>query len=103
MDYDLEYVRMLVELCSKGENTVSSSSWSKVLDVAEAISNQSENIEKMIKLAMTDTDILGENSKYCRHARDVFGDRFIEWIDEDTESESVPYAAFKTTMYGAGL
>ena len=77
--------------------------WDKILSTAALISSQSEKVAGAIEFAKSDRDILNENSTFYVTARNQFGDRYVEWIDEDLAAEKIPAAVFKTVLHGYGF
>ncbi len=78
--------------------------WELITNTASAISNNSQDVLKLISLAKHDNNLKEANSSFNKKAQSLFDktNDYYEFIDDDIENEELPFAVFKTTMIGFG-
>ena len=93
---------IVARLFARASRLSYSPTWHTVLDVSERLSKGNEKVRKAIIYAMRDRAITSELSQFRLVAEDEFQDRLVDWIDEDTLTDDIPAAVFKTVLHGYG-
>lgn len=79
--------------------------WDKVFDVASLIldGERYKTVELDLKKIQDFKNIESEYPEYFNYAREKFGNKFVEWLEDDLEEDDIPCAAFKTVLHGHGV
>jgi len=85
-------------------NNKKDSSWSIITKAALLLSNNDENVSSLILSAQKDKNLKLEESDFNKKALVYFEKKHTDYnfIDDDTETEELPFCIFKTTMLGYG-
>lgn len=87
---------------SKNGGSSADSNWEQVIQASNLVSEADSRVQGAIEYAMKDGDILNERSVFYAKAKEEFGRRHMEWVNEDLSLKEVPPAVFKTVLYGYG-
>jgi len=83
--------------------------WEDVLKASALLTNNSEEVAKLIKIAQydryifntdEDLDSINTDSDFMKEIEKNFGEEYVDWIELEPTKEELPYAIFKTVLSG---